>query len=200
MKQVLIVGEDSLSCALGERLVDSVMPGWSLATPTINTKGVTKLMARIPRYIKQARYVQPVVCVADTDGQCVKCMLAKCGLASPPDTFHLRLAVTEAESWVLADRNCFARHFGVSLNKIPPYVDNIQDPKSLLLTLVAKSSVKLYRNEMVSPQDPTRPGSGYNLHLCAFVRDAWSAQRARTASSSLKRSLARLDAFARTYE
>lgn len=200
MKQVLIVGEDVLSCALGERLVDSVMPGWSLATPTINTKGVTKLIAGIPRYIKQARYVQPVVCVADTDGRCVKDLLAKWSHASLPDTFHLRLAVTEAESWVLADRNCFAQHFKVPLNKIPPRTEDIRDPKRFLLTLVSKSRVRLYRNEMISPTYPEKPGSGYNLHLCAFVRDAWCARRASVASSSLERSLARLDVFAKSYE
>lgn len=134
MKRVLVVGEDALSCALGERLVGSAMPGWSLVPP-INTKGVTKLISGLPRYIEQARYVRPVVCVADTDGSCVKTLLARWVQTPPPTAFHLRLAVTEAESWVLADRDGFARYVRVSLNRVPSRTDDIQDPSAFFCKL-----------------------------------------------------------------
>ncbi len=200
MKRVLVVGEDALNCALGERLVESAMPGWSLAALPINKRGVTKLVRDLPRYVAQARYVQPVVCIADTDGNCVKDLLADWSLTSPPETFHLRLAVKEAESWVLADRDCFARHFKVPLNKVPCQTDDIEDPKRLLLQLVSKSHVREYRDEMISSTDRSKTGRGYNLHLCTFVRDTWGARQASAGSLSLKRSLARLDSFAKSYE
>ena len=43
MTQILVVGEDALCCALGERLVAACLPGWKLAQTSIDTKGVTKL-------------------------------------------------------------------------------------------------------------------------------------------------------------
>ena len=77
MKRILVVGEDALCCALGEKLVAAALPGWSLAGPAIDTKGVTKLIPALPRYSEQAQFVQPVLCIADTDGQCVKQWLQK---------------------------------------------------------------------------------------------------------------------------
>ena len=68
MKRILVVGEDALCCALGEKLVAAALPGWSLAGPAIDTKGVTKLIPALPRYSEQAQFVQPVLCIADTVG------------------------------------------------------------------------------------------------------------------------------------
>jgi hypothetical protein len=42
MKQILVVGEDPLTCALGERLVAELLPEWSVPFSPINTKGITK--------------------------------------------------------------------------------------------------------------------------------------------------------------
>lgn len=68
MPRLLVIGEDLLCCALGERIVEQCLPGWTLASPPINTGGITKLRVALPRYAMQARHVQPVFCLADTDG------------------------------------------------------------------------------------------------------------------------------------
>ena len=49
MKQILVVGEDALCCALGLKLVAIAMPGWTVSSAPINTRGVTKLLAALPR-------------------------------------------------------------------------------------------------------------------------------------------------------
>ena len=77
--RVLVVGEDALCCAFGERLVHTILPDWTLARESINTGGITKLKPNLYRYVEQAHHVQPVVCVADTDGRCpVDLVLARC--------------------------------------------------------------------------------------------------------------------------
>lgn len=189
---MLVVGEDALCCVLGERLIAATLPTWRLAGPSIDKKGVTKLVPDLCRYVDQARHVQPVLCIADTDGRCALELLNSWRPNHAPESFVLRLAVVEAESWLLADRQGFAAAFQVPVNKLPHTSDDIDDPKRLVLSLVARSKKRLFRNEVVSRNGPSKPGTGYNVHLCAFVRTRWSALRARQASRSLDRALNRL--------
>lgn len=197
MNRVLVVGEDALCCVFGERLVAASMPGWSLAAAPIDKRGITQLVPDLPRFINQARHVQPVLCVADTDGRCAVQLRQDWLPAHLPQGFHLRLAVTEAESWVLADRQNFARHFDVPLNKVPQRTDTIDDPKRLVLSLLSRSRVGRFREEMVSLRQTHRPGPGYNLHLCDFVRNHWDHRLARSSSDSVDRALRRLEVFAK---
>ncbi|MBV6304370.1 DUF4276 family protein [Candidimonas humi] len=189
MKKILVVGEDVLCCALGEKLVAAALPSWRLAGPSIDKKGITKLTPDLTRYINQARYVQPVLCIADTDGKCAKKLLESWRPLHATEDFILRLAVTEAESWILADRQEFSAYLKVPINRVPHNTDSIADPKRLVLTLAARSGKRVFRDEMVSYTDPNKPGSGYNLHLSDFVRTRWRAQSAKTVSESLDRAM-----------
>lgn len=192
MSRILVVGEDTLCCALGERLVAACLPDWQLAQPSIDTKGVTKLQPSLPRYLSLARSLHPVLCIADTDGQCAVELRAK-WLPQAHERFVLRLAITEAESWVLADRQGFAQALEAPLNKLPQCPDEESDPKRLILTLVKKSKIRQFRDEVVSSADPSKPGTGYNLHLGAFVRGQWDAKRAVEHSPSLARAVKHLE-------
>jgi hypothetical protein len=163
-----------------------------LAQPSIDTKGVTKLQPSLPRYLGLAQHLYPVLCIADTDGQCAVEWRAK-WLPQAHERFVLRLAITEAESWVLADRQGFSQAMKVPLNKLPQCPDEESDPKRLILTLVKKSKVRQFSNEVVSSADPSKPGTGYNLHLGAFVRNQWDARGAAQHSPSLARAVMHLE-------
>ena len=195
MSRILVVGEDALCCVIGEKLVEKALPNWSLASPSINTQGVTKLIPRLERYVEQARYVQPVLCIADTDGKCVLDLLADWQPPDIPFGFVLRLAISEAESWVLADRAGFAEFFNITKNKLPSILDDEPDPKRLLLSLVNKSRNRTFREELVSQSDMNKPGTGYNLHLRKFVGSAWNVDRARDHSPSLNRAFEAIHAL-----
>jgi hypothetical protein len=195
MSRILVVGEDSLCCALGERLVQACLPRWKLPLPPIDTKGVTKLQAALPRYIEHATHVQPVLCVADTDGSCAAGLVQAWLPRKSCDRLLLRLAVTEAEGWALADASAFAGAFAVPLNKIPRSPDDIRDAKGTVLTLARRSKKRSIRDEVVSSADPSKPGAGYNLHLCSFVRNHWNVREAAQRSPSLQRAVQRLAAL-----
>ena len=195
MTQILVVGEDELCCALGERLVGACLPGWVFASESINTRGVTKLKAALPRYLNYAEHVRPVLCVADTDGRCPVEWLEEALPDRGDAPLLLRLAVTEAESWVLADGEAFANVFGVARNRLPRDPDSIQDAKRHVLNLVHHSRSRVIRNEMVSSLDSSKTGSGYNVHLCGFVRAHWRAHQAAERSSSLGSAVRRLKAL-----
>lgn len=187
MKTVLVVGEDALCCELGMRLVAHVLPHWVLASSPIPFGGITKLLARIDALVEQSEFVQPVVCIADTDGQCPVDLVNLWKPASAGNKFILRLAHAEAESWILADRSGFSQKFGIPASKIPHITDDLADPKRLLLTLSARSKFRWVRTEIVSEFDLSKRGSGYNVHLCDFVRDGWNLMAARNVSESLDR-------------
>lgn len=196
MKRILIVGEDALCCALGEQLVQQLLPGWQMPIPSINKRGITKLVPDLPRFLAQARNVQPVLCLADTDGKCPKTLLANwLPKAKPPTHFSLRLAVHESESWLLADRQAFADFFGISEKLVARYPDEETDAKRHLLYLATRAKNRDIRQEVVSQTDSSKQGNGYNQHLCGFVNHHWSAQRAAEYSPSLARAVRRIAAL-----
>ena len=190
MRRIFLVGEDALCCALGQRLAAHCLPQWELAPPPYNAGGFTKLEKSLPRYVEFASR-QPVLCIADTDGKCAVHLLQGWKVW-PRAQFAMRLAVTEAESWVLADRQGFAKAFGVPLNKLPQRPDEERDPTRLIVSLVARSKKRLLRKEMVSSHDPSKPGPGYNTHLAAFVSNDWDVKNAEQHSPSLARAVAHI--------
>jgi hypothetical protein len=193
MSSLVLVGEDDLCCALGERLIAETLPDWTLAVAPINKRGVSKLKADLPRYVQQALHVQPVLCVADTDGACAVTLCQEWLPHAVPQGFLLRLAVTESEAWVMADRSAFASALGVSVASVPRDPETLLDAKREVLGLAARSSKRRVKEEMLSMQDINKPGTGYNKHLCTFVRQGWRAAIAREASASLDRAILALE-------
>lgn len=189
MRQITLVGEDPLCCALGESLIRTCLPDWQLAQ-SISKHGITKLVPDLPRY-QQLTKVMPVLCIADTDRACPVDCLKKWLPQKSPVNFLLRLAVTESESWVLADREGLAHFLGIAASKIGRTPDELPDAKRHLLQLARQSKVKLYRQEMVNASGD-KPGTGYNLHLTTFVREHWNPQAAAASSPSLGRAMRRL--------
>lgn len=196
MKTILVVGEDALTCALGENLVLNFLPGWKTPLPPINTHGVSKLVTALPRYLEQAKNLQPVLCIADTDRQCAKQLLEKWLPKKCCEQFMLRLAVSEAESWLLADRVAVADFFEIAEKLVTTQPEEEINPKRHLLNLAKRSRNRILRSEIVSATDSSKQGAGYNQHLCNFVKTRWSPLRAAPNAPSLKRAIVRLDKLA----
>ena len=193
MNSILVIGEDSLCCALGERLVKTFLPNSWKITHNIDTGGVTVLWEKIKKYHEVAQNLYPVLCIADTDNECVRNILHD-HLPQPCNAqFLFRLAVTEAESWLLADQKGFAQAFSVSLDKLPRKPDSEPDPKFLILTLAVKSKNRAVRTEIVKKEGGRlKRGPGYNMNLCSFVRKNWDVHVAAQNSPSLARAIRRL--------
>lgn len=194
MPPVYVVGEDALCCALGERLVVT-LGTHELAQDPINTGGRTRLFEALPRYAKLARR-HPVLCIADTDGGCALGFLKQYTPHDAPPDLLLRFAVTMSESWLLADRKGFSDFFKVPMTQVPTFPDAIMHAKRAVLALAMKSRRKLIRQEVVSREDSTRPGSGYNHHLCDFVKTHLDLLKAAEASPSLCRAIRRFSKLA----
>lgn len=191
MRKMFVIGEDGLTCALGTRLVADVL-GWTLAQPAVNAMGCTKLKPSIPRYAGLA-LLHPVLCVADTDGACALRLHSEWMPLQAPKELLIRFAVREAESWVLADREKFAEFLSVSESNISDRPDEIPDAKRAILNLAIRSKRRIIRQEVVSSRDASKPGVGYNVHLCDFVARFWRPHKAASRSPSLARAVRRLN-------
>lgn len=195
MSEILLVGEDQLCCGLAVKLVRRVLPDWSIAGAPINKRGITRQLPELHRYAECARYVRPVLCVADTDHRCAVELRQQWLPEDPPDNFLFRLAVSEAESWVLADREGVAAFFDVPLKVIPRAPEQLHDAKQEVLRIAARSSRHEVRAEMLAPGRLLKPGAGYNVHLARLVAENWEVDRASAHSDSLERAIAHLRIF-----
>lgn len=192
---VTVVGEDALCCRLGVRLVAHVLPAWRISPPPIDKGGVTKLIPDLPRYARAARHGWPVLCIADSDRDCpVERVQTWLSARERHARLLLRLAVTEAESWLLADHDGMQAHFRIPRNKLPPRPDELDNPKAMLLQLLSRHAPARIKREMLStdPQGQPRRASGYAAHLNSYAAGVWEPSRAATRSPSLQRALARL--------
>jgi hypothetical protein len=190
MNQMAVVGEDVLCCAIGKRLVEDVLK-WSLPMTEINTHGVKNFRRDLPRYAQIAMH-SPLLCIADTDGQCPVEFVREWTPKHTPKGFLLRLAAPEIESWILADQAGIAEFFDISPMKVSPSPEALSDPKTTMVNLAHGSKVKILRTEMVANTGTRRPGTGYNLHLQRFVEMHWHPLKAATNSPSLHRAIRRL--------
>ncbi|MGY1488238.1 hypothetical protein ACW4YW_02405 [Methylobacillus pratensis] len=191
MSRVFVIGEDVLCCTLGTKLVEQVLK-WELAQPAIDTKGITNLRKNLARYTQIANLF-PVLCIADTDGRCVLDAHKQAAPTGVPAQFHLRFAIPEIESWLMADKHALAEFLQVSETIIPDNPDEIQDAKRVILNVVFRSKQRHLRQEMISTNDRSKPGTGYNVHLRDFAAHCWRPLIALERSPSLARTVNRLN-------
>jgi len=110
--------------------------------------------------------------------------------------FLLRVAVRELEAWLLADRERIANFLGVAESKIPFRVEEVFDPKQLIVDLARKSRKREIRDDLPpQPGVTAKQGILYNARMGEFINRYWRLEEARKSSDSLNRMYARLKSF-----
>lgn len=108
----------------------------------------------------------------------------------------VRVAVREAEAWVLADKENSANFLGIRSALIPDDVETIPDPKRELIQLARRARRRELREDICPPAHSTRTvGPNYNSRLSGFVQQQWDPNAARGRTESLARAIDRLIAF-----
>jgi hypothetical protein len=117
-------------------------------------------------------------------------------LNQPQSNVVFRVACSEIESWLLADRKQVAALLNVSINKIPTKPDTLSDPKQSLIDIARKSKNRRVRSELPpSAKLSASEGPYYTPFLSEFVQKHWNIQEAAQNSPSLKRCIFRLQQF-----
>ncbi len=139
----------------------------------------------------------PFLVLTDLDmGECAPTLLKEWLSVPVHHNLLFRVAVREVESWVLADRDRFARFIGIRKTLVPVNVDAIDDPKRCLINLARKSRKRNLREDIVPSEGSTaKQGPDYNGRLMFFVEEFWNPYEAMHNSPSLVRTIRAVEDF-----
>lgn len=206
MKDVYIAGEDEATRAVIERLIKDYTPQLHILG-YLPARG-SQVKASMGSYNTLAVHY-PVILLTDLDdGPCAPIGKDRLlgGIIQSRD-FVVNLAVDEVEAWLMADKNGFARYFGLPVTSMPISIPQKMSGRKALpeLSVPLKSSWYLTHQLMqkstnaqrkaqvaVSPSDKNSKGKEYNTAIVPFIRDHWDPEVARLASNSLNRMILRL--------
>ena len=189
-----------MSQAVAERLIAEYAPALEL-TQIFGLSGFGALKRKMPTFDKITQYSEPILVITDLDSLqlcLLQFRLEWCqGLQMLPD-FVFRIAVTEIESWLLADRRQIAQWLGVSESLVPRHPEAVPQPKECLVGLARRSRNRRLREAMVpKPSSTGTTGPGYNDCVSEFATLDWHPSIARTIAPSLNRAIIRIDELAR---
>ena len=151
--------------------------------------------------------IQPVILLTDLDQySCPPELLTNWFQRLPRnENFHVRVAVDEAEAWLMADREGFSQHFNIPLEYIPKSVARSRiRPDQNEMNFPYKSSLYLIREivphsrtksirESLQPSGGSNKGPLYNSTITKFIKNIWNIENACENSYSLRKTIFRLE-------
>lgn len=152
------------------------------------------LSLRLGSYRAAAEAGQPffVLRDLDNDAPCAPALLRELK-AETGGLFCLRIAVREAEAWLIADRENLARYLRLRPSALPDDPEAVADPKATLAAAARRSRSRAIREGFVGRPGSGRPeGPDYAEHIERFTRLHWQPEVAAERSDSLLRTLLRL--------
>lgn len=187
--------EDALTESLTLKILKAIPTEY--ATRTIYNRGGYGYLKRTINGFNNAAKGTPFLVGTDLDRYDCPPALISDWLTHPQHhNLLIRVAVREAEAWVLADRDNFANFLGIRSVAIPDDVETLPDPKAALIQLARKARKKKLRDDICPPLNSTsRVGPNYNARLGGFVIESWNPAIARLSSPSLDRAMNRLVVF-----
>ncbi len=188
--------EDALSELVANRLISLYLPT-ATVFETIGYQGIGLIRRRMRDLNQIALYQNPVLVLADLDNpeDCAANRVGRLvGRLTIAPQLLIRIAVTEIESWILADRRGIAGLLGIAANIVPANSENLHDPKRTLVELARRSRSRAVREAMAPDgvRGTGRTGPGYNNVLGEFVTHHWNPEAARRNAPSLDRAIVRI--------
>lgn len=198
-----IVGEDEVTQTIIERLIGEYRTDLTIGTRhPLRAGGLVKLA---PKYNDLGK---AVFLLTDLDAHdCAPQLISKWFGDSPiSDDMIFRVACDEAESWLMADREGFAKWVGVSRRLIPETTlrdvhKNIFElpfpykPSLYMMRELAAHSRKTPIRDGLTPRLGAKKGPAYNATLTPFISDIWDVENAVQNSYSLSKAVQRLNEF-----
>jgi len=185
--------EDAVSEALVRRLVAEVRPDLTLYQ-VMRKNGIGYIRSRA-RALNQTAHSVPVFILVDQDRSdpCPADLIREILPVPHAQQLLFRVAVMEAESWVLADADHLARFLGVSRDHMPAAPDEVPQPKEMIVALASRSQMREIRDDLVPrPGDIRKVGAAYNPRLISFIANEWDMNAAAAVSPSLRKAVDRL--------
>lgn len=144
--------------------------------------GKSKLDPRIPALNRSgARINWLILRDLDHDAPCASQLIdGLLGESTRLPRVALRAPIRAMESWLLADRDGFAREFSVSRHRVPDDPDHLNSPKRSVVNLCGKSRKSEIRAAMLPRTGSRRQAVGpeYTDRIATFARGLWNPERA----------------------
>ncbi|RJQ42797.1 MAG: hypothetical protein C4538_13040 [Nitrospiraceae bacterium] len=162
----------------------------------LGKKGSSYIRDKIRGFNEASKHV-PFVVMTDLDRRpCPPALIEDWIDFSLSSSMMFRIAVVEAEAWLLADRKGISKYLSIPAEKIPHNSEAIENPKEFIVSLARKSRNKTLRMDMV-PEGISAVGPGYNLKMVDFTLRYWNIDEALSNSRSLKKAVTRIKEFLR---
>ena len=124
-----------------------------------------------------------------------------------PQYFIFNVAVQEAESWLMSDREGFAAYFKVDVDKIPkikfyrrhePVIKELEfgyKPSLYMLReIIPSGKSRKIRNQLkLAPN--LKKSKEYNSAILPFVNNVWDIENAKSNSTSLERMMRKISSI-----
>lgn len=183
------VVEDELGEAVLQKVLEHSGRPYALYG-SLGKRGKGYITSRIAEFNRAAGSIPFFILIDSDTAECAPDVVR--GLL--PQNRHrnlvLRVAIREAEAWLLADRSGFAGFLGVGSSKFPLITDLIPDPKTLVINLARRSRKKEVREGIVPAAGSTaKIGPLYNSLLTTFTSQFWDLDAAAANSDSLRRAI-----------
>ena len=163
--------------------------------------GIGYIKRTLPGFNNAAKGTPFLVLIDLDTAQCAPAKLREYLPIPKQHNLLLRVAVKEVESWLLADAVNFARFLGISQSRIPQVVEEIDNPKELLINLAKLSRKRSLRDDIIPLSGSTaKIGPNYNGRLIHFVGSNWKISNAMRHSPSLRRTMELLQQFQPQWE
>jgi hypothetical protein len=127
-----LVFEDALTESLALKILRTIPTEY--AAQTVYSRGGNGYLRRTIDGFNNAAKGTPFLVGTDLDTYDCPSALIDDWLTHPKHhNLLIRVAVHEAEAWVLADRNSFANFIGVGVARVPDNVEALLNPKEALI-------------------------------------------------------------------
>lgn len=192
-----IVYEDLVHSAIIKKIL-ARYKGKYLIASEISRGGRSYIQKLIEGLNYSANKNNPYLVLADLDHDVCAPSLIRRWLNGKSISKHLqiRIAVIEAEAWLLADKENISSFLSVKstlLNGID--CEKLLDPKKTLIELAKKSRRREIREDIGNLSGGRVQGPGYNRQLTTFIHDQWQVDKALVYSDSLQRMLQSLENY-----
>ncbi|MDE5947803.1 MAG: DUF4276 family protein [Prevotella sp.] len=209
--EVYISGEDNVTKEVIYRILSFVSPRFKVVGDIPARGGEIK--KKIPQCNSLAK-LHPVIMLLDVDNGCAPMLKsALLGDQKQSDGFLMNIAVDEAEAWLMADTEGFARYFGINSNDMPKAEANKQGGRKALIEmkfsmkssfvltheLIFKSNNSVLKQQIGVKEKGKTKGKEYNDAIVPFIKNVWNIKQAKINSDSLQRMLRRLECLLNKY-
>jgi hypothetical protein len=190
-----LVVEDDLSEAVLRKILQQSLKNFYIGA-CFGKKGFGYIKSKIAGFNKSAKGT-PFFVLADLDRNECPPLLINEWLGEPiHPNLLFRIAVRQVESWILADRNGFAKFLGISVKNLPHNPDEENDSKHALIDIVSRSrKSNLKRAILPIPGGTAKVGPAYNSELSRFIYGYWNLQNAIECSPSLRKTVLAVNMF-----